>query len=576
MLLKVHIDNRNYDKWSWFDGFTLEPVEYDGNPAILKIFTDDIIEINDEGTERVVHSSVRQMKNMPGILVLNDKTYGSYKNKKLYKCIPDDKRFPIFLVSYNDRKTTSFNKNKINQYITFAFLEWTCEEKHPIGVITSTIGPVTILSNFYEYQLYCKSLYASIQDFTNDTMKIIKERTEQEFIEQIFSKNEDKIENRTLEENKYNVFSIDPPKSQDIDDAMSVRVLNENTSSSSYILSIYIANVAIWMDSLSLWNSFSERISTIYLPDRKRPMLPNILSNCLCSLIENSKRFAYCLDIHIENNNIINMELKNTLICVYKNYKYQDEELLNDPNYKLIFKIATSLCKERKYIQSIKDSYDLVSYLMIMINMKCADIMVNHQNGIYRSVTLNNMIDVPENVPEEISKYIKIWNCSSGQYSTFHEKLGHILVMEGVDSYVHISSPIRRLVDLLNSIMLQINLNMYNFENGALDFYNKWLDRIEYINTTTRAIRKIQTDCTILDLITKNENLTNILHEGYIFDKIRRNDGLFQYMVYLNNIKVLSRITVRSDINNYTKTNFKIFVFTEESSLKKKIRLQML
>jgi exoribonuclease R len=576
MLYKVHIDNRNYDKWSWFDGFTLEHVEYDGNPSTLKIFTEDIIEVDEEGREKIVHSSVRQMRNMPGILVLNDKTYGSYKNKKLYKCIPDDKRFPVFLVSYNDKKNTSFNKNKINQYITFAFLEWKTEQKHPIGVITNILGPVDVLNNFYEYQLYCKSLYASIQDFTNDTMNAIKERTEQEFIELIFSKNENKIENRALTENEYHhkVFSIDPPKSQDIDDAMSIRVLND--SKCSYILSIYIANVAIWMDSLCLWNSFSERISTIYLPDRKRPMLPNILSNCLCSLIENSKRFAYCLDIHIENNKIKNMQLKNTLICVYKNYKYQEPDLLNDPNYNLIFKVVSELCKDRKYIQSIKDSYDLVSYLMIMINMKCAETMVHYQNGIYRSVTMNNIIDIPVSVPDDICKYIKIWNCSSGQYSTFHEKLGHILVMEGVDSYVHISSPIRRLVDLLNSIMLQINLNMYNFENGAIEFYNKWLERIDYINTTTRAIRKIQTNCTILDLITKNENLTNIVHEGYIFDKIKRNDGLFQYMVYLNNIKVLSRITTRNDIENYQKSNFKIFVFTEESSLKKKIRLQLL
>jgi exoribonuclease R len=571
MLYKIHIDNRNYDTWTWFDGFTLEQIEYNGNPSILKIFTEDIIEIDENGREKIVHSSVRQMKTMPGILVLNDKTYGTYKNKKLYKCIPDDKRFPIFLVAYNDKKHSDFKKNKINKYITFAFLEWGEEQKHPIGLITNTIGPVDILSNFYEYQLYCKSLYASIQDFTNNTMNVIKERTEQEFIELIFSKNENNIENRVSEE--YKIFSIDPPKSQDIDDAMSIRILNAETS--SYILSIYIANVSIWMDSLSLWNSFSERISTIYLPDRKRPMLPNILSNCLCSLIENSKRFAYCLDIHIENNKIINMEMKNTLICVYKNYKYQDIELLNDKNYSVIFKVASELCKERKYIQNIKDSYDLVSYLMIMINMKCAEIMVSYQNGIYRSVTMNNVIDVPDTVPEEICKYIKIWNCSAGQYSTFHEKLGHILVMEGVDSYIHISSPIRRLVDLLNSIMLQINLNMYNFENGAIDFYNKWLERIDYINTTTRAIRKIQTDCTILDLISKNENLTNIIHEGYIFDKIKRNDGLFQYMVYLKDIKVLSRITARNDIENYKKTNFKIFVFTEESSLKKKIRLQL-
>jgi exoribonuclease R len=572
MLLKIHIDNRNYDKWEWFDGFTLEPIEYTGNPINLKLFTEDIIEINKDETgtdrERIVHSSVRQMQTMPGILVLTDKTYGKYKNKKLYKCIPDDRRFPVFLVPYDDKTNNKFNKNKINQYVTFAFLEWSDNQKHPYGILTNTIGPVDVLSNFYEYQLYCKSLHASIQDFTKDTMTAIKLRTEQEFIELIISKNKNKIEDRT----SYSIFSIDPPKSQDIDDAMSIYQVNDTTS----VISIYIANVAIWMDTLSLWNSFSERISTIYLPDRKRPMLPNILSNCLCSLLENSKRFAYCLDIYIVNNKIVNMELKNTLICVYKNYRYQSEELLNDSNYLSIFNTLGELCKERKYIQNIKDSYDVVSYLMIMFNMKCAEVMLDYQNGIYRSVTLNNSIDVPNTIPQEIGKFIKIWNCSAGQYSTFDEKLGHMLVMDGVDSYIHISSPIRRLVDLLNSIMLQINLNMFNFDSGAIDFYNKWLNRIEYINTTSRAIRKLQTDCTILELISKNNNLTEIIHEGYLFDKIKRNDGLFQYMVYLNNIKVLSRITARNDINNYEKVNFKIFVFTEESSLKKKIRLQLL
>ena len=35
-----------------------------------------------------------------------------------------------------------------------------------MGKITATIGSVDVLFNFYEYQLYCKSLYASIQDFT--------------------------------------------------------------------------------------------------------------------------------------------------------------------------------------------------------------------------------------------------------------------------------------------------------------------------------------------------------------------------------------------------------------------------
>ena len=47
-----------------------------------------------------------------------------------------------------------------NKYITFRFLHW--RKKHPFGQIVVNIGDVTDLPNFYEYQMYCKSLYASI------------------------------------------------------------------------------------------------------------------------------------------------------------------------------------------------------------------------------------------------------------------------------------------------------------------------------------------------------------------------------------------------------------------------------
>ena len=59
----------------------------------------------------------------------------------------------------------------------------------------------------------------------------------------------------------------------------------------------YISNVVFWMEILDLWESFDDRIATIYLPDRKRPMLPTILSDALCSLQENRIRFAFTLDI---------------------------------------------------------------------------------------------------------------------------------------------------------------------------------------------------------------------------------------------------------------------------------------
>jgi hypothetical protein len=92
MLRKVLIDDRNYISWKWFDGFTLEQAECQLEPLHLKLFTDDVIEINEnEINIKIVHSSVRQMKYIPGVLVLSGKTYGRYKDKLLYKCVPDDK-----------------------------------------------------------------------------------------------------------------------------------------------------------------------------------------------------------------------------------------------------------------------------------------------------------------------------------------------------------------------------------------------------------------------------------------------------------------------------------------------------
>ena len=201
------------------------------------------------------------------------------------------------------------------------------------------------------------------------------------------------------------------------------------------------------MDSLNIWSSFSERISTIYLPDRKRPMLPNILSDCLCSLLEKRKRFSYHLDVYIKNNNIINIDIGCSLINVYRNYRYEERDLLNDDNYKSILNVVLNLSKNVKLLSSIKDSHDLVNYLMVLINSKCAERLIDFKEGVYRCVKLNsNIRDVPDTIPEDIGKFLKLWNSSSGQYSIYSQQQGHILVGEGLEYYVHISSPIRRFI----------------------------------------------------------------------------------------------------------------------------------
>ena len=57
---------------------------------------------------------------------------------------------------------------------------------------------------------------------------------------------------------------------------------------------------------------------------------------------------------------------------------------------------------------------------------------------------------------------------------------------------VHITSPIRRLVDLLNIMVLQEQLNIKKMSDEGKKFYEYWTSdhSLEYINTTMRSVRK--------------------------------------------------------------------------------------
>ncbi len=587
-IYKIHIDDRNYRSWTIYNADTLEQVKVDNlDPIKEKLFSNDVFTFS-ENTTNIIHSSIRLNENIPCVLILEgNKTYGREKKtiegktytkdaaknqlgRLLYKCIPDDYRLPEFLVPY-ELKQIGFSKVQANLYVTIKFKSWI--NNHPIGQLTQSIGPVNILDNFYEYQLYCKSLNASIQKFNKDTTTALHNKTinHNEFIENIFKKN-NSIEDRTL----WKVFTIDPETSTDYDDGFSIKKLNDGHT----LLSIYIANVTIWLDALNLWSSFSQRISTIYLPDRKRPMLPTILSDCLCSLQQNVNRFAFTMDIIINNDGfIVDISYKNTMIKVYKNYAYESSELFCDPDYYDILDICKLLSDKGKYkyINNIKTSHDVVCYLMILMNYNCAQELLKNKNGIFRSTIVNHNFIIPKELPEDVSKFIKIWNSASGQYINIEkENVATAHELLEVDAYIHITSPIRRLVDLLNIIKFQKNKNLINLTEDALKFYDNWLQKLDYINVTMRAIRKVQNDCNLLDLCNKDDTILEKEYDGYCFDKLIRNDGLHQYIVFLPELRLSARMTMRENLQEYDKRKYKLYLFNNEEKFKKKIRLQII
>ena len=84
----------------------------------------------------------------------------------------------------------------------------------------------------------------------------------------------------------------------------------------------------------------------------------------------------------------------------------------------------------------------------------------------------------------------------------------------------------------------------------------------------------MQNDCELLNICSTNHELLNTIYDGFVFDKLKRNDGLFQYMVYLKEIKMTNRITSRHDLINYGFHKFKIYIFHDQERLKHKVRLE--
>jgi exoribonuclease R len=470
MLYKIVIEDRNYTKWQLYEAPTLTPStisEFD--PAANHLFSNDVFEHNaSNGLVEIIHSSTRVVENIPAVLILADnKTYGRHpiNNKLMYKCIPDDVRLPTFLVPY-ELKHVGFSKVFVNLYVTIQYKDWAT--KHPVGSLTHVIGQVDTLDCFYEYQLYCKSLNASIQRLQKETSKAVKEKdaTNDAFIESICANAG--IESRI----DWHIFTIDPKGSLDFDDGFSIKQLDNGNT----LVSIYIANVTIWLDALNLWQSFSKRISTIYLPDKKRPMLPTILSDCLCSLQAKAKRVAFVLDMEIsapDNNQygnvqIVSYKFSNCLVRVAKNYVYEEPDLLKNKHYTQLFDIVSQLCYKTKYVKGIRDSHDVVCYLMVLMNYTCAKEMLAKKVGIFRSslikkdgISLLSKEKETDVLPDDVLHFIKIWNSTSGQYidisADSEVSISHDLL--DLEAYIHITSPIRRLVDLLNIIKFQQTLD---------------------------------------------------------------------------------------------------------------------
>ena len=120
------------------------------------------------------------------------------------------------------------------------------------------------------------------------------------------------------------IITIDPPDAKDFDDAISL----EKDAQDNWVLGIHIADVSNFVQSNStLDGEAGTRGNSAYLPGKTIPMLPEILSNGICSLQPGQKRFVKSVYITYDRDaNILSRSFANSLMCSTQRLTYQQAD----------------------------------------------------------------------------------------------------------------------------------------------------------------------------------------------------------------------------------------------------------
>lgn len=559
MMYTFSSDDRLYENWKLTDD---KNNSFLGNidPINHKLLPDDVIGENG----KLMRSPYRVSHKIPGILQLNNKTFGRYKNKLLYKCYPNDPRLPIFLIPYQE-KHTQFNKSGSNKFVLFRFEEW--NQKHPVGRLTQTFGTVDDYHAFCKYQLVRNNINVenSIQ-FPKTILNAMKCKPIQSIAIEIGKKYN--FDNRI----EYPIFSIDPPGCNDIDDAIGIK-----DTPTGHIISIYIANVPAWIEYLELWDQLPNKNSTVYLPHEKLPMLPILLSEKMCSLKENDIKLAFVLDITIEGGSIKATEFKTATISLQKNYEYEEESLLNNSDYTKLFGITKTMCKTIPMLNEINDSHDVVAFYMLFMNHIAAQKLKDMKTGIFRNKKIAHFSS--EALDKDDKQFIESWNGESAEYTLYDNHSTHDLILGGIDCYTHITSPIRRIIDLLNMTTILKNTNLIGFNATAHIYIENQYANIRGINENMKKISKVQSDCALLHYINNNEyDIKHMVLSGIVIEKldcVRGDEYEYEYTIFINKLRFLSKVKSIKELSLYSKYEFTIHTFIDEANLRKKFRLHL-
>lgn len=239
------------------------------------------------------------------IVHANNKVVGVFHQSGEFAFVtPDDKRIgqDVYVMKRH------FNNAKDGQKVVVEITEWPQNNRKAEGKITEVLGNLgdvglEILSIIKQNDLPL-TFPEEVLDASYKVPKTIKKS-------ELNGRRD--LRDRT-------VVTVDGEDAKDLDDAVYVEKLNSN----EYLLGVYIADVSYYVTENSVLDREARaRGTSVYLVDRVLPMLPERLSNGICSLNAGEDRLSMACEMHINGEGkVLNYEIFPAVINVRHRLSY--------------------------------------------------------------------------------------------------------------------------------------------------------------------------------------------------------------------------------------------------------------
>lgn len=253
----------------------------------------------DKPTGEVVEVLKRNRMEFVGVLQL------SFNHAFL---ICDDKKMYTDIFIPLDKIGKAKNGDKVIAHIT----DWTLEHKNPFGEIIEVLGR----PGYHETEMHAIiAEFGFSFKFTEEVEKEANKISEKIPKEEIASRRDFR---------KVTTFTIDPDDAKDFDDALSIQKLSDGT----WEIGVHIADVSHYVKPGTLLDDEAfERGTSVYLVDRTIPMLPEKLSNGVCSLRPQEEKLTFSVVFKMDDNaELLDVWFGKTVIFSDRRFSYEEAQ----------------------------------------------------------------------------------------------------------------------------------------------------------------------------------------------------------------------------------------------------------